>query len=309
MKKFISITAISITFSFMMIITVNAKLYKPSEVIENKFHLNKKFEFNLPKGKWIVVNSSHESYYGLFSKFYTLVRLENKSAVESIQIAEMYTAGIYETIVNQAIYEAVFKNKYDGCYERPEYFIVNVYKKGSTHNCFIVRHSDFHKEFYNPDDPQVSNAELKKWVIDNKIKLPKVVLSSFHSFFSRRSAGKWYLLSYEIDPKILGAPKNKFISEESSEYHKNNILNYPEYQKIMKKWVSLSAHRHIEFENIIKVLDRYKLDLSVLSPSIDVSRKNLTNNILDQINELNNLYKGGVLTKEEFEKAKKKILN
>ena len=77
----------------------------------------------------------------------------------------------------------------------------------------------------------------------------------------------------------------------------------------MKKWVSLSAHRHIEFENIIKVLDRYKLDLSVLSPSIDVSRKNLTNNILDQINELNNLYKGGVLTKEEFEKAKKKILN
>ena len=33
------------------------------------------------------------------------------------------------------------------------------------------------------------------------------------------------------------------------------------------------------------------------------------NNIVDQLNSLNELYKSGVLTKEEFEKAKKKILN
>ncbi len=32
-------------------------------------------------------------------------------------------------------------------------------------------------------------------------------------------------------------------------------------------------------------------------------------NIVDQLNSLNELYKSGVLTKEEFEKAKKKILN
>ena len=31
--------------------------------------------------------------------------------------------------------------------------------------------------------------------------------------------------------------------------------------------------------------------------------------ILDQLNKLNELFKSGVLTKEEFEKAKKKILN
>ena len=30
---------------------------------------------------------------------------------------------------------------------------------------------------------------------------------------------------------------------------------------------------------------------------------------IDQINQLKNLYKSGSLTKEEFEKAKKKILN
>ena len=286
-----------------------AKKYGLNEIVDGKFNLSNKFELNLPEGKWIVVNSRQESYYGLFSKLYSLVKLENNAVVEWIQIAEMYTAGIYEDIVNQAIYEAIFKNKYDGCYQRPEYYIVEVYKKGSTHNCFVVGHSDVHKDFYSPDDPEVSNAVLTKWVRDNNINLPKVGLDSFHAYFSRLSAGKWYLLSYGIDPKILNAPKNNFISEESSEYHKNNILNYPEHKSIMERWVSISAQRHVEFENIIKVTQRHKLDLKDLSPLISKSSKNLSNDIVDQINKLNDLFKNGVLSKEEFEKAKKKILN
>ena len=286
-----------------------AKKYKLHEVIDSKFSLNKKFNLNLPEGKWIVVNARQEAYYGLFSKVYSLVKLENNTAIEWIQVAEMYTAGIYENIVNQAIYEAIFKNKYDGCYQRPEYFIVKVYKKGSTHNCLVVSHIDVYKEFYNPDDPEVSNAELTKWVRDNNIQLPKVGLESFHAYFSRLAAGKWYLLSYGIDPQMLNAPKNKFISEESSEYHKNNILNYPDHKLVMEKWVSISAQRHFEFENIIKVIDRHKLDLKDLKPLISNSSKNPTNDIVDQLDKLNDLFKKGVLSEEEFEKAKKKIIN
>ena len=37
--------------------------------------------------------------------------------------------------------------------------------------------------------------------------------------------------------------------------------------------------------------------------------KNNDNNITEQLEQLNSLFKSGVLTKEEFEKAKKKILN
>ena len=288
---------------------VNAKKYKVNDVIENQISINKKFKLNLPKGKWTVIQAHGDSYYGITSKVYWLIRLENNFVVESIEIAEVKTAGIFEDIVNQAIYEALFKNKYDGCYERPEYFIVKVYKKGSTHNCLVVDHSDVHKDFFTPDDPEISNAGVKKWIKDNNIQLPRVGLSSFHAYFSRLAAGKWYLLSYGIDPKILNAPKNKFISEETSEYHKNNISNYPEHQKVMQKWVSISAKRHIEFENIIKMIEKHKLDLSALSSSSSVSTKNLSSDILDQINKLNDLYKSGVLTKDEFEKAKKKILN
>ena len=288
---------------------VNAKRYKVNDVIENQFVMNKKFKLNLPEGKWTVVQSHGDNYYGLVSKIYSLVRLESNLAVEYIEIAELKTAGVFESLVNQAIYEALFKNKYDGCYERPEYFVVKVYKKGSTHNCLVIDHSDVHKDFFTPDDREVSNAGVKKWIRDNNIQLPKVGLSSFHAYFSRLAAGKWYLLSYGIDPKILNAPKNKFISEETSEYHKNNISNYPEHQKIMQKWVSISAKRHIEFENIIKIIERHKLDLSALSPSNSLSTKNLSSDILDQINRLNDLFKSGVLSKDEFEKAKKKILN
>ena len=36
---------------------------------------------------------------------------------------------------------------------------------------------------------------------------------------------------------------------------------------------------------------------------------NESSNIVEQLKKLNELYKSGVLTKEEFEKAKKKILN
>ena len=308
MKKFLSI--IFVYFIILLMCTeVNAKRYRVNDIIENQFVMNKKFKLNLPEGKWTVIRNSSDFYYGLTSKIYTLVRLENNFAVETITIAEMKTAGIYESLVNQAIYESLFKNKYDGCYERPEYFVVKVYKKGSTHNCLVIDHSDVHKDFFTPDDPEIADADVTKWFRDHNIQLPRVGLNSFHAYFSRLAAGKWYLLSYGIDPKILNAPINKFISEETSEYHKNNISNYPEHQKIMQKWVSISAKRHIEFENIIKILERHKLDLSALSPLTSVSTKKLSSDILDQINKLNDLYKSGVLTKDEFEKAKKKILN
>ena len=42
---------------------------------------------------------------------------------------------------------------------------------------------------------------------------------------------------------------------------------------------------------------------------ISTGTENTTNDIADEIMKLNELYESGVLTKEEFDKAKKKILN
>ena len=77
----------------------------------------------------------------------------------------------------------------------------------------------------------------------------------------------------------------------------------------MEEWVSISAKRHMEFEKIINVIERHKLDLNDLILSDYNLNDSSSDNFINQINKLNDLYKNGVITKEEFEKAKKKILN
>ena len=286
-----------------------AKSYKVDDIVENKFYFNKKFIIDLPVGKWTLAEKSSWYYYGLSSKNFTLVRVENDKVIEGISIQEFKTAGVYENYVNQALYEILFKNKYNGCYEMPKYTVIMFYTKGSTHNCFWVGHHDLIKNIYYPDDPELktANTQLKGWLKKKQISLPKVALYSEHSYFSRLAMGKWYAVTYFVDPKILNAPDNNFITEESSEYHKYNIDNYPEHKKIMQKWVSISARRHIDFENSIKVLKRHRLNLKKLSPIASIDNKNLSNTIVDQLQKLDDLFKSGVLTKEEFDKAKKKI--
>ena len=43
--------------------------------------------------------------------------------------------------------------------------------------------------------------------------------------------------------------------------------------------------------------------------SNSIASDSTNNNLVEQLNSLNKLYKSGALTKEEFEKAKKKLLN
>ena len=108
MKKILSIVILCFIF-FTQNNEADAKKYKIGEIVENKFNFNKQFTINLPEGKWTIIGR------------YTLVKIENKTILESIEIGELNTAGLFPTEISHAIYEVIFKNKYDGCYERPEY--------------------------------------------------------------------------------------------------------------------------------------------------------------------------------------------
>ena len=77
----------------------------------------------------------------------------------------------------------------------------------------------------------------------------------------------------------------------------------------MKKWTSISSQRHIDFENSIKAIKRHRLNLNDLSPKDINTDNDQSNDVVEQIQKLNDLLKSGVLTKEEFDKAKKKLLN
>ena len=285
--------------------------FRVGQKIKNSLNISKNLKIKLSKGDWVVARNISDQWRGITQRIVGIARLENNEIMEMVEVYEGVVAGILISDVDPILIELVFKNKYDGCYDRPEYSVMEFYKKGSSHNCFWVGHHDLIKHIYNPDNPELktANTQLKMWLNEKKITLPEVALYSEHSYFSRLAKGKWYGLVYVIDPKILNAPDNSFIKEDSSEYHKYNIDKYPEHKKIMKKWISISAQRHMDFENLVSAKKHHKLDLNNFSPIKSTSSQNQSDTLINQLKNLNDLFKNRVLTREEFEKAKKKLLN
>lgn len=289
-----------------------SKSYRIGDKIEDEIEFYKKYKFELPPGNWTVGDRFAYEYYSITSKGYILLKLIDKKAIEIFTIGELDTGPRFQSAVNDLLYTVVFKNKYDGCYERPEYFILEFFSKGSSHNCFWIGHEDVYKELFNPDDPELRGvyAQFKGWLRDTGVTLPKIVIGSSHSYFSRLTGGKWFVINHAFDPEALGAPKSKFINEDRSEYHKFNISNYPEHKKILDKVVSLGAKRHKQFELEVRAKEHHKLNLnSYISNSKSENTDTSNKDILSQINKLNELYNSGVLTEKEFKKAKEKILN
>ena len=289
---------------------VKAKLYRSGTIFENQIEFSKKFTLPLTEGKWEVINQYEFNYFFQF-KGNSIVRLKNNEVMEFIWIERANLSSYQNAYIDNAMNEIVFKDQYDGCYTRPEYYIVEVYSKGSTHNCLVIRHIDSNKELFSPDDPGAVNAKLKKSLRDRSIIIPPIMFDSYHSYFSRLIRGEWYVIQYMANPKLFNSPKINYLTEESSEFHKANISRYPEHKLTMDKWISVSAKRHIEIEQLLKAKEHHLLNLDkyILNNDNDYLNSKEKKNIIEDLEKLNELYKTGVITKEEFEKAKDKILN
>ena len=302
---------------FIYLISLNyfsnasAKMYKTGTTLEKEIKFSKKFVLPLSEGEWSAVDR-----YAFFDYFpfkgNAIARLENNELMELIWVERASLSGELMGIIDSIVNEFTFKNKYDGCYERPEYYLVEFYRKGGTHNCLVIRHIESNKEIFTPDDPEESNAQLKKYLKENSIIIPPVMLGSRHSYFSRLAQGELYLTRYFANPKIFNSPKLNYFTEESSEFHKANIARYPEHKITMDKWISLSAKRHRHIEKLLNAKEHHLLNLDkyILNNDIeDVKNEDDKNNMIESLEKLNELYKSGVITKEEFKKAKDKILN
>ena len=251
MKNFIIIFFIYL-FSLSCFNIVNAKTYRIGTTFENEIQFSKKIVLPLSNGKWEVVDRYTWSYAFLRFKGNWIARIENNEIMEMITIERANLAGAYMGEIDSIVNEIIFKDKYDGCYERPEYYKLGLYKKGSAHNCLVIEHFEVKKDIYFPEDPEATFAQLKKWLRGTNYTLPPIMLGSSHSYFSRLTGGNLYRIGYAIDPLLLGAPESEFKTEETSEYHKYNINKHLEHKKIMDEFVKLSFQRHQEFEKIIK---------------------------------------------------------
>ena len=301
-KKFLMII-------FIFISLVNNSLadnFKIGQKIENEFRFSKKISFPLDPGVWEVVNREVWFFGAVKIRLIGLVLIENNEVVAFREFQEGKLSGGYQADLNIAIHEYLYKNKYDGCYNRPEYSLLKKFSLGNSHNCLIVRHYDLLRELYSPDDPDAYTyrRNYRSYLENNDLKIPNNLFYSYHAYFSRLVNNNLYTVVYLDLPERFGAPKNKFKNEETSEYHPSNINNYPEFNKFMYKFIEISTQRHVDFENTINAKDKHKLNF------LDINLNQIKDDkIFDQLNKLNTLYKEGVLTKEEFEKTKKKILN
>ena len=308
MKKKIIISVLY----FFLFLNFNsfAKTFYIGEDVNNVFNFNRYIKIKLESDNWEVVRANTMNA-GVLQRIVGIARVENNEIMEMIEVYEGLLAGYYVAHVEPIITELVFYDKHDGCYERPEYFLLELYRRGSTFNCMIVRHMDVTKELNYPDSSygKAAASAYNYWIKKRSLTYPKIMLESQHSYFSRLTGGTWHQVRRYINPKLLNAPKSKFFSEESSEYHKINISGYPEHEKTMKKWISIAAKRHLQFEKAVKAKERHLLNLSKLVSSGASLSNNQSEDTVEQLKKLNDLYKSGVLTKDEFEKAKKKILN
>ena len=97
-----------------------------------------------------------------------------------------------------------------------------------------------------------------------------------------------------------------------TEFNKANIDRFPEHKVTMEKWISISAKRHEYLEKLFNAKENHLLNLNkyILEKDIDnLSNQGEKKNITEDLEKLNELYKSGAITKEEFKKAKDKILN
>jgi len=301
-------------YIFFLTILINlnnnslAQSFNIGNQINDYFEYNNDIKIKLNPGNWTVIRNQSRGMPP--QKIIGIGRVENNEILEIIEVYEGKLGGFYVYYIDPILIEIVFKDKHDGCYERAEYFLLELYKKGSSFNCMIVRHLDVVKELKYPDGHhgRAAAAAYNFWINQNSLSYPRILLQTYHTYFSRMAGGKWYEVRKSIHPKLLNAPKSKFFTEETSEYHKNNISQHSQHQETMNKWVSMSSKFHKEFENMVNAKNLHKLSLESNFIDNEIEAKS-DDKILDQLNKLNKLFKSGVLTKKEFEKAKKKILN
>ena len=273
----------------------------------------KKLKVDLPEGKWEYIRQSSWWYGGFGFSCKSFILKDGRIFKSLMSMCEMRTGGKYLGWLAKGLNKYYKRGDYDSCTLRPEYYYANLYIRGTSSNCFRVRHIDFDKEMNRPDDPQSAGGIrpiLRRWIKENDIEEPKILLSVIHEYFAPIVMDNGPGVYFMINPEVYGGPKNKYFTEETSEYHRNNIDKHPEFKKFIDQFTSMSAKRHKEFEIQWRAKDRHKLDLSdVILDEKDIVSVESNTDVVKRLNDLKELLEAGVLTKEEFEKAKKKLLN
>ena len=297
----------------LLSLLLNTSAYsKNTQLVKGDFYQDeikwRHLTYKLPEGKWEYFYKTRWSVDTIKLSCIEFAQTENKIWKAGYSICELNGGGQHTSILGMYLVHGLKKDKYDNCTLRPEYFYVKLYTRGMAMNCFKTRHLDVDKELNFPDDPEAeSTFYIRKYLKDNNLVTPKTTLSSYSLFYSPNIRDRGIAIAHLINPELYGAPKTLNGQETQSEYHRNNIENYPIKKDFMIAWTAKKAKEHIIFENYMKAKNHQKLDFSEIVKNTSDTKND--EDVIKKLENLNELYKSGVLTKEEFTKAKKKLLN
>ena len=269
--------------------------------------------YKLPQGDWEVANKYDWHIMGIQGDGVTLVQIENNTIKYLMEFNSVTTSGKRQALVSQILDRAYFSGPDDGCYEKSEYYLVKVWRQGMAVNCLRIRHIDLKKEMYNPDyKPDADGfsepyymAGFKHFVKKRKLKIPKILISSQHAYMSPSHGGRTQLVYLDRNPEFFNVGKTLIGDENNSEYHQSNLSKHPKKKKLIDEITQQSFVYHRNFEDKLKAKDYQRLDLGFVE---NKKKENKNKSIVSELEKLNNLFKSGVITKQEFEAAKKKLL-
>ena len=269
--------------------------YKPGDIVQGEVIYGKKDTFKLPPGEFIVgVNHKKQEFKSLM-----LYQIDEKSGYVRWAISLLATGST----------QWDYWPSPDWCKRTNVYFIQK--KIGNMkYSCWMVNHSrsdiSANKGYW---------AKVREYEIENKIRTPDIIVYSQYEY--SKGSKLWGAL-YFYNPELDGIPKPESKEWDTNEFHKQRVMNYPKHEEFLKKYISVSASFVDEFNETHKIKSSSKYALNakeyLSNTSTKVSSETTLSNtsegsVVDQLNSLKELLDAGALTKEEFEKAKKKILN
>ena len=283
--------------------------YKLDQKISGEFKINSRTSIPLPEGEWKVIYRYGEHLFrGVYAYQITLAQVSNKSVVKLFEIEKIEGLSVILGYIAPIINDAVFKPKRHGCVERNYYTLLKFYKSsGVSHNCVSIKHIDTNYELFENSDPNINLGYLINWGKKNNFNYSDVYLAYDVSIYIPRISDRYLSFSYYESPQNFADFNPKFSTEQQSEFHPQNINQNNEAKIVMNKWINYVTQYHGIVEKSLKIKGKYKINFDRQVINKSSSKKN--NELVEMLEKLNDLYRSNVLTKDEFTKAKEKLLN
>lgn len=283
---------------FTLLICTNAFAkwkYKVGDIVQNEVVFGKKDSFKLPPGEFVVgINYKKKEF-----KHISLYQTDKESGYLRWMI-HLYATG----------------NTQWGWWNPPKFckrtnvYFIKKFTGNKKFSCWMVNHT---RSDISANDGFWAKA--REYEIANKLKSPDILVYSHHEF---SKGSKLWGSEYYYNPELDGVPKPISKEWDTNEFHKQRVMDHPKHEEFLNKYISVSSRFIDEFNKTHKIKNSSKLSLNVEDQFTQVSinvgsdeiiKKEQTGDIVKQIKELKELMDAGALSKEEFEKAKKKLLN